>query len=154
MAASRDECVAAMPRQQYCIDRTYARAMAWAAYTAALPMPPTDTAPETIWVKQRILADRFPGQGQIYAQQITPYLLEIPNITSRIREHLNNWNDEETEDSLSVDIDGALAVIMPKYASAAISDQDVANWCDKHGYPRPDDLIGVFLPTPPIPPSA
>ena len=146
MAASQDECVAQFPRQAVCVDRTYARMASWAAYTMALPLPPTDAAPEILAVQQRILAERNPIQGMMHAQQVTPYLIEIPNITAKIRDHLNAWNAEATETSLAADIDGAFAVVMPRYAGTAIGDYDVALWCDKHGYPRPDGLSGP-LPT-------
>lgn len=147
MAATVDECAANFARQQVCLDRTYARVFAWAAYQNALPLPPTDTAPDAEVVRQRIVAERTPTQIQSYAQQITPYQLEVPNITNRIREHMNAWNAEDTETSLSVDIDGALAVVMPRFARDSISDYDVALWCDKNGYPRPDGLV------PPLPPG-
>lgn len=147
MAATVDECVASFARQQVCIDRTYARVFPWAAYTSSLPLPPTGSAPEAAAVRQRIVADRTPVQGSVYAQQITPYLLEIPNITARVREHMSPWNDEELETGLATDIDGALAAVMPRFASDTITDYDVALWCDKHGYPRPDGLV------PPLPPA-
>lgn len=146
MAASVDECVAQFPRQSVCVDRTYARMAAWAAYTMALPLPPTDAAPEIATVQQRLLAERSPIQGSTYAQQVTAYLIETPGITARIRDHLNAWNAEDTEGELAADIDGAFAVVMPVYAAATISDYDVALWCDKHGYPRPPGLTGNLPP--------
>jgi hypothetical protein len=146
MAASREECVAQFPRQPCCIDRIYARSLAWAAYTTALPLPPADTAPEIAWVRQRVLAEQMPMRS--YAQQIAPFLMEVPNITDEVRSHLNAWNDEATETTLATDIDSAFASVMPVFAEAAIGDQEVALWCDKHGYPRPDGLIGVFAPPP------
>jgi len=145
MAATVDECTANFSAQSVVIQRTYARVFAWAAYTNALPLPPNNTAPDPEVVRQRIVAERTPVQIGGYAQQITPYLLEIPNITSRIREHMSAWNDEATETSLATDIDGALATVMPRYAKDTISDYDVATWCDKNGYPRPDGLV------PPLP---
>jgi hypothetical protein len=148
MAATVDECVASFSRQAVVVDRTYARVFAWAAYTGALPLPPNNTAPDPEVVRQRILAERTPTQASTYAQQITPYLLGIPNITARIREHMSAWNDEETETSLSTDIDGSLATVMPRYAKDTISDYDVALWCDKNGYPRPDGLVPPLPPTP------
>jgi hypothetical protein len=73
--------------------------------------------------------------------------MEVPNVTNDIRTHLNAYNDEATETNLSTEIDNSLATVMPKFAAATISDQEVANWCDKNGYPRPPDLINV----PPLP---
>lgn len=151
MAASVDECVAQFPRQAVCIDRTYARMAAWAAYTMALPLPPAGTAPELAAVQQRLVAERTPMQGVMYAQQVTPYLIEAPNITARIRDHLNAWNAESTEAELAADIDAAFASVMPLYAAAVVTDYDVAVWCDKHGYPRPDGLTGSLPPLPTTP---
>jgi hypothetical protein len=148
MAASQDECVAQFPRQMVCVDRSYARMAAWAAYTIALPLPPTSTAPEIANVQQRILAERTPMQGTTYAQQVTPYLVEIPNITNKIRDHLNAWNAESTETTLAADIDGAFATVMPQFAAMIITDYDVALWCDKHDYPRPPGLSGTLPPPP------
>lgn len=147
MAASQDECVAQFPRQAVCIDRTYARMAAWAAYTMALPLPPTETAPEIDKVQQRVVAERNPTQGMNYAQGVTPYLIEVPNITAKIRDHLNAWNAEDTETTLAADIDGAFATVLPRFAAITVPDYDVALWCDKHGYPRPDGLTG---PLPPV----
>jgi len=146
MAASKEECVAQFPRQPCVIDRIYARSLAWSAYTTALPLPPTDVAPETQWVRERVLAEQMPLR--LYAPQIAPFLLETPTITDEIRDHLNAWNDEATDESLGGDIDTAFATVMPKFAYAVIYDNDVALWCDKHGYPRPPDLVGVITPPP------
>lgn len=148
MAASQDECVAQFPRQSVCVDRSYARMAAWAAYTMALPLPPAGTTPERTAVQQRVLAERTPVQGVSYAQQVTPYLIEIPNITARIRDHLNAWNGEDTETALIADIDGAFASVMPRFASDVVTDYDVAIWCDKHGYERPPGLTGMLPPAP------
>jgi len=149
MAASKEECVAQFPRQPCVIDRVYARSLAWAAYTTALPLPPTDTAPEISAVRQRVLAEQMPLRS--YAAQIAPFLLETPIITDKVRDHLNAYNDEATETALAADIDTAFATVMPVFADAVISDTEVALWCDKHGYPRPDGLIGVFTPPPTTP---
>ena len=147
MAASKDECIAKFASQAVCIDRTYARVSAWAAYNGALPMPPPAEPPEKGVVRQRIVAERNPLQATAYAQQITPFLLGIVNITDKIRQHMSEWNDEATETTLAADIDGALAVVMPQFAEAIITDYDVALWCDKNGYPRSEDLV------PPLPPA-
>jgi len=144
MAASKDECIAAFPRSQVCQDRTYSRLIAWASYTTSLPLPPTDTAPDPDWVRQRVLAERLPLYSGTYVSQVMPYLLEVPNVTDDVRSHLNAYNDEATETTLVGEIDAGLAVIMPKFAEAMVSDQDVANWCEKNGYPLPDGI------TPPI----
>ena len=140
MAASQDECNAQFPRQQVCIDRTYSRSIAWAAYTTSLPLPPTNTAPAVDWVRQRVLAERMPANANGYVSMIAPYLLEVPQITGRIRDHLNAWNDETTEGELVADIDTGFAVIMPKFAAAVISDQEVIAWCNRNGYPVPPEL--------------
>ena len=140
MAASQDECVAQFPRQPCCQDRVYSRLLSWAAYTTSLPLPPADTAPEKAWVQQRALAERLPQQATMLVAQIIPYLLETPNITQDIRAHLNAWNDEATETGLAAEIDTGLAVVMPKYAAIAVGDQEVANWCERNGYPPPADL--------------
>jgi len=146
MSASIDECKAQFPRQQVCLDRTYSRLLAWAAYIIATGLPPAGVAPDKAVVQQRILAERTPANATMYSQQLSPYLVENTNITAKVREHLNAWNDEATEGTLSSDIDGAMATIMPQFADAVISDQEVANWCDKHGYPRPSGLINVTPP--------
>lgn len=137
MAASQDECVAQFPRQPCCNDRIYSRLISWAGYISALSLPPTDTPPDEGWVQQRILADRVPANGYQYVTTVSPYLLETPDITARIREHLNAWNDEATETSLAADIDSGLAVVMPKFAAATVSEQDLDNWLERNGYPLP-----------------
>lgn len=143
MSASQDECVAQFARQPICLDRTYARSMAWAAYITAQPLPPTDVAPEKAWVQQRVLAERTPAAAEQQARLLAPYLIEIPNISQRVREHLNVWNTEATEGSLASDIDTSMATVMPTFAAYMVSDEQVAGWCDRNGYPRPPDLVGV-----------
>jgi hypothetical protein len=135
--ASQDECIAKFPGQPICINRSYSRLLAWAAYTSALPLPPTDTAPDPAAVKQRITAERTPMQVNVYAAQLGPYLMEEPVMTAKVRDHLSDWNDEATETTLSGDIDTALASVMPTFAEAVVTDADVAAWCEKHGYPLP-----------------
>ena len=135
--ASQDECIARFPGQHICTNRSYSRLLAWAAYTSALPLPPTDTAPDPAAVRQRIVAERAPMQAAIYAAQLGPFLMEEPVMTARVREHLSEWNDEATEGELAADIDVAFAAVMPRFADAVVTDQDVASWCEKHGYPPP-----------------
>jgi hypothetical protein len=153
MAASQDECVAQFSRQQCCNDRVYSRLISWAGYQTAVPMPPTDTAPDVAWVRQRVLAEQLPAQAYVYVSQVSPYLLEVPNVTQSIRDHLNAWNDEATETTLAADIDNALAVVMPKIADQTISDSQVANWCTKNGYPLPDGITLSGFPVPMIMPT-
>jgi len=133
--ASQDECISRFAGQEICMQRSYSRLLAWAAYTAALPLPPTDTAPDPAAVKQRILAERTPMQTGTYAAQLGPWLMEEPVMTARVREHLSEWNDEATETTLAADVDTAFAAVMPRFAEAVITDGDVAAWCEKHGYP-------------------
>jgi hypothetical protein len=140
MAYSQDECIAAYPRSQVCNDRLYSRLLSWAAYITALPMPPTDTAPDVEWVRQRILAERTPANATYYVPQISPYTLEEPDVATNIRQMLNAYNSEAQETSLVSFIDSALAVVMPKYAAATITDQQVAEWCERNGYPVPPNL--------------
>jgi hypothetical protein len=156
MAASQDECVAQFPRQGVCNDRVYSRLISWAGYITAQPMPPTDTAPDVEWVRQRVLAEQLPAQATYYVPMVSPYLLEVPQINQNIRSHLNAWNDEATETTLVADIDSGLAVVMPKLADSTVSDDQVANWCRKNGYPVPDGMPSQTMPsmmaTPPIGP--
>ena len=141
MSASLDECVAAYPRTQLCTDRLYSRLLSWAAYTAAQPLPPdTSVPPDKAFVQQRVLAERTPVNGNFYTQQLTPYTLETPNVRNSIRSFLNGWNDDATETTLGSELDSVLASVMPKFADTVISDQDVANWCTKNGYPTPAGL--------------
>lgn len=135
--ASQDECIAKFPSQQVCVNRSYSRLLAWAAYTSALPLPPTDTAPDAALTRQRILAEKAPMQTATYAAQLGPFLMEEPVMTARVREHLSEWNTEEVETTLVADIDTAFASVMPKFADQAITDADVAAWCERHGYPLP-----------------
>jgi len=144
MAASYDECIAAFPRSQVCLDRTYSQLLSWASYITAQPLPPTDTAPEIAFVQQRILAERVPIYANTYQNQVAPYLLEIPNITQDIRNHLNAYNDEAMEQTISGEMQSSMAVVMPKYAAATVSNQEVANWCEKNGYPIPDGLANTL----------
>jgi hypothetical protein len=135
LMASQDECIARFPGQQICMQRSYSRLLAWAAYTSALPLPPTDTAPDPAAVKQRITAERAPMQATTYSAQLGPFLMEEPVMTARVREHLSEWNDEATETDLSSDIDTAFASVMPRFAESVVTDQEAADWCAKHGYP-------------------
>jgi len=153
MAASHDECVAQYPRQQICIDRAFSRLLSWAAYITAQALPPAGDPPAKDWVQQRVLAERTPAYANLYVGQVVPYLLEIPNITNGIRDALNAWNDEATEATIITDLDSAMAVVMPKYAAATVSDQEVANWCDRNGYPHPPGLVltTTLITTPPGP---
>lgn len=144
MSASYDECVAAFPRSQVCLDRVNSRVLSWAGYITAQPLPPdTETPPDKAAVQQRVVAERTPQQIAYMVTSVAPYLMEVPNITNDIRSHLNAYNDEATETGLSTEIDTSLAVVMPKYCAFIVTDQEVANWCDKNGYPRPPDLAGA-----------
>jgi hypothetical protein len=147
--ASDNECMAAFPRSQVCNDRTFARLLGWASYIAALPLPPAGVAPPKAEVQQIVLAQKIPATAQMYTTQVSPYLLETPTIQQKVRIHLSQWNTDADEVTLSSDIDSAMATVMPKFADAVVSDQEVANWCDKNGYPRPPGLVNVAPP--PIP---
>jgi hypothetical protein len=136
--ASQDECVARFSGQQICVQRSYSRLLAWAAYTSALPLPPTTETPDPAAVKQRITAERTPMQANVYSAQLGPFLMEEPVMTAKVRDHLSEWNDEATETLLSGDIDTALASVMPRFADAVVTDADVTAWLDKHGYPPPE----------------
>jgi hypothetical protein len=142
MAASQDECVAQFPRQPCCNDRLYSRLISWAGYITAQPLPPADTAPDVDWVRQRILAEQLPATAYQYVILVSPYLVAVPQIAGNIRSHLNAWNGEATETTLAADIDSGLAVVMPKIADSVISDSQVADWCEKNGYPVPPGLTG------------
>ena len=145
MSASIEQCVAQFPRQQICLDRTAARTLAWAGYVTAQPLPPDDTVPpDKAWVQQRVTAERTPLNIASMQGNVAVYLTEVPNIVDDIRSHLNAWNDEATETGLATEIDNSLAVVMPKYSAATVSDQEVANWCRQNGYPEPPDLVNVF----------
>lgn len=133
--ASQDECIARFAAQPICVQRSYSRLLAWAAYTSALPLPPTDTAPDPAAVKQRITAERAPMQANIYSAQLGPFLMEESVLTAKVRQHLSEWNDEDTEATLVADIDTALAAVMPRFAESVVTDQEAADWCAKHGYP-------------------
>jgi hypothetical protein len=149
--ASDNECVAAFPRSPICQDRIYARVLSWAAYITAQPLPPTDEAPEKAWVQQRVTAEQAPAllSTGMMVQRLAPYLLETPGIQQKVRMHLSPWNNDADEATLTSDLDSAMAVVMPEYAAATVSDSEVANWCDRNGYPRPPDLT---LPSfPPMP---
>ena len=135
--ASQDACIASFGNQQVCINRSYSRLLAWAAYTSALPLPPTGTAPDAGAVRQRILAEKAPMLPGAYATQLGPFLMEEPVMTARVREHLSEWNTEEVEATLVADIDTAFASVMPRFADQTITDADVAAWCERHGYPLP-----------------
>jgi len=133
--ASQDECVAAFAGSKICTNRSYSRLLAWAAYTSALPLPPIDTAPDPAAIKQRITAERAPMQAATYSAQLGPFLMEESVMTAKVRQHLSEWNDEDTEMTLVADIDTAFAAVMPRFADSVVTDADVAAWCDKHGYP-------------------
>jgi len=151
MSASYDQCVAAYPRSQICLDRAYSRLLAWASYITAQPLPPdTETPPDKAWVQQRVLAERTPAMATQYVNQVVPYLLEVPNVTNDIRTALNAYNDEQIETTLSGELDSSMAVVMPKFAAATVSDQEVANWCDRNGYPRPPDLKATWPASAPM----
>lgn len=133
--ASQDECVAEFPGSKICVQRSYSRLLAWAAYTSALPLPPTTETPDPALVKERITAERTPMQVNIYAAQLGPFLMEEPVMTGKVRQHLSEWNDEATETALVADIDTAFASVMPRFAASVVTDADVAAWLEKHGYP-------------------
>jgi hypothetical protein len=136
MAYSKDECIAAYPRSQVCNDRLYSRLLSWAGYITALPMPPTGEPPDVEWVRQRVLAERTPMNATYYVPQIAPYTLESPDVSVNVRQMLNAYNDEAAEASLASYIDTSLATVMPKFAAATVSDQDVDNWLESNGYPE------------------
>ena len=133
--ASQDECIARFPGSAVCTNRSYSRLLAWAAYTSALPLPPTEVAPDDAQVRQRIVAERAPMQANIYAAQLGPFLMEEPVMTAKVRQHLSEWNDEATESALAADVDTAFAAVMPRFADQVVTDADVAAWSAKHGYP-------------------
>jgi len=149
MAASEADCVAQFPRQQNCIDRLYSRLLNWASFVSAATPPADHTvAPDKAWVQQRVLAERTPITADQISRQLGPWFVEDPNIRTKVRSHLNAWNDAATETTLEGDIDTVVPYVMPKFAATVVSDQEVATWCDKNGYPRPSGLVGVFSNSP------
>ena len=125
---------AQFPRQQVCRDRQYSALLRWAAYIAALPVPPT--AGEQ-WVKERITAGRVALNPDMYVPQTISGTISVPDIQTNIRQHLNAFNDEATEASMDLQVDSALAVVMPTFAAATVTDAEVQRWMDENSVVAP-----------------
>jgi hypothetical protein len=121
-----------------CRDRQYTGLLRWSAYIVALPVPvPPAAAPDEDWIKQRIVAGRLAMNPEIYVNQTISGVASTPDVQTNIRQHLSAFNDEGVEAAMDAQIDGALAVVMPAYCRASVSDAEVQAWLNDNGFGTP-----------------
>jgi len=130
MAASDYTLLSEYPKQPVVRDRNYVALNNWSAYVAALAIP---AAPDEAWVKQRIVAERYPAQPLSYVDRTMSYFLQDPATQTNIREYLNSFNTEATETALAGQLEGIITGFMPRFADIDVSDEQAAAWLTGHG---------------------
>jgi hypothetical protein len=132
---ANDRLLAEYPRQPIVRDRNFAGLVAWAGYTATLPIP--EERPDADWVRLRLIAERIPTQTGNYVERTLSFFLQDPTTVTNIRQFLNPWNDEPTEVALSAQIAGVIGTFMPRFARFDVSDAQVDQWYVSHGFDAP-----------------
>ena len=134
MAASDYRLLAEYPRQQVVKDRNYNGLNNWAygVAIAAVPDPP-----DIAWVKQRIVAERFPAQPVNYVERTLSYFLQDSATQTNVREYLNAFNTEAVEVSLAGQIEAVILAFIPRFADIDVTDAQAAQWLTDNGYPIP-----------------
>lgn len=125
--------IAQFPRQQICRDRQYSGLLRWSAYILALEIP--TEKPTEQWVKERITAGRVTVNADMYVAQTISGVASVPDIQTNIRQHLSAFNDETTEASMDLQVDGALSATMPHFCAGAVTDAEVSRWYEDNGFP-------------------
>jgi hypothetical protein len=130
--------IAQYPRQAVCRDRQYTGLLRWAAYVVALPVPvPPAAAPDEDWIKQRIVAGRVSINPLVYVEQTISGVASTPDVQTNIRQHLHAFNDEGVEAAMDAQVDGALAVVMPAFCRASVTEGEVQAWLNDNGFAPP-----------------
>lgn len=130
MAASDYTLLAEYPRQPVVRDRNYVALNNWANYTATLPVPPV---PDNVWVKSRIVAERYPAQTMSYVDRTMSYFLQDPATQTNIREFLSAFNTEATETALASQLESIIGGFMPRFADIDVTDSQANDWKTAHG---------------------
>jgi len=102
---------------------------AWAGSVTAQVIPP---APDEVWVKTRIVAERIPQQIDAYVSRTMGYFMQDPATVTNIWEFLN-YNNDAKEVALSGQIESIIAAFMPRFADIDVTDQQAADWKTAHG---------------------
>ena len=132
MAASDYRLLAEYPRQQVVKDRNYNGLNNWAYGVAILPVP---DPPGIAWVKQRIVAERFPAQPVSYVERTLSYFLQDSATQTNVREYLNAFNTEAVEVSLAGQIEAVILAFIPRFAEIDVTDQQANDWIAAHTTP-------------------
>jgi hypothetical protein len=127
--------LAQYPKQATVRDRNYSGLLAYAGYVLAQPIPATK--PPQGWVEQRIVAERIPGQPQVWVDKSIAWFLKDPTTQTNIRQYLNAWNDEATEAALSDQISSVVSAFMPAFSALEITQADVDAWYTTNGFADP-----------------
>lgn len=116
---------AQFPKQQISKDRQYSALLRWAAFidNAGPPDPVTDA-----WIEQKIIAERVPQSPDQHVLLTMPYMIQIPDIQTNIREHMHPFATDGAKVSLDAQVDSALAVVMPKFCTARVTQQEIDQW--------------------------
>jgi hypothetical protein len=127
-----DLLLANYPRQAVVRDRNSSGLLNWAAGVTAEPIP--TAKPDEDWVRERLVAERIPGQPDNYCTRTMSYMQQHDIVQTNIRQFLSQWNDESTEVSLSAQNQTIISDIMPAFSKADVSDADVQAWYAANGF--------------------
>lgn len=133
--------IAQYPRQQICRDRQYSALLRWSSYILATPLPVEK--PDENAAKQYIIASKIPASPDAYVSQTISGVAAVPDIQTNIRQHLNGFNDDTVEASMDLQVDAALAVVMPRFCATAVTDMELQQWYSDNGWP-PEAAAGVI----------
>jgi hypothetical protein len=106
----------------------------WSGYVTALAIPAT---PDDAWVRQRVLAEQMPLSLDFATAQTLTYFLQDATTQTNIRQFISEDNSSDDEVALSAQNETIAAAAMPRYASAVITDAQVAQWRERNNAPAP-----------------
>lgn len=132
---SNDVLFAEYRRQPVVASRNSSALLRWATGITAADIPATK--PSEDWVRDYIVAGRMPEQIDGYTQRTLSYFLQDPGVTTNIYPWLNTFNPPDTEDQLSNQNASIIAAFMPRFALSDVSEQQVQDWYNTHGFGPP-----------------
>lgn len=130
-----DLLLAAYPKQQVTRDRNSSALLAWAGYTATLPIPPDK--PDEAWVRLRLVSERIPTAVDSYVSRTMAYFQQDPSVQeeSALRQFLSAWNDVTVETALSATNATVIGTFMPRFAATDTTQAQVQEWYNANGFP-------------------
>jgi len=127
--------LAKYPQQAHVRERNLVALLSWAAARTKEAAPTADTPDAAI--RLRIFAERILSQVDLYVQRTMAYCLQDQRTLNNIRQYLNPFNDDATEDSLAVELAAIISDFAPALAEIEVPDAQVAAWKTDRGLTQP-----------------